>query len=363
MPNIDLEDVITSSLEDAVADPVEDATDDVEVAADPDPAPTEETPPEVTEEATDPSTNEVPSPGAKPEEEDEFAKKFGIPAKADSGRENRIPHSRVQKIVAKAEKEAIAKATKDLETKFAPQLSEAQAKVTDYEGRLGKVAQFEEIMVNSPQEHLGMLARIPAYKDFFDFVKSALDLQQNGGNAAPVAPVAETMPQPDQKLEDGTMVYSMDGLQKLLDWQAKNVEDRVTKNYESRLGEVTSQYAPILREREAAQHMAALVPQVQKQIDEARTWPQFNENEADIVKALNDDQALSLEGAYRKVVFPKIVSSRDTMRASILDEIRKTPGSTSSVPQRAATKPTQAPSGPRSLEDVIAESIAAAGSK
>lgn len=361
MPNIDLEDVITSSLEDAVTEPLEASTDDVVAADDPTPTPEPEVAPEATSEVVDVPTTEVASPGAKPqEEEDEFLKKYGIPSKAESGRENRVPHSRVQKIVAKAEKEAVAKATKEFEAKFAPQLAQFQTKVSDYEGRLVKVAEFEKVMTTQPKEFLTMLSGLPAYKEFFDYVN-----QIGTGTAQPAAaagPAADPMPQPNHPLGDGSMVYDEEGLQKLLDWQARNIEGRLSKTYDAKLESVTAQYAPIRQQYEAQQHLAKIVPVVEKQITDARTWPQFVENEPDIVKALQADANLSLEGAYRQVVFPKIVADRDTMRKSVLEEIRKTP-SNSGVPTRGASRPTQVPAGPRSMEDVIADSIAAAGLK
>ncbi len=94
---------------------------------------------------------------------------------------------------------------------------------------------------------------------------------------------------------------------------------------------------------------------MQKQIDEARTWPLFNENEEGIVKALQANTNLSLEGAYRQVVWPKMTSDREAIRKQVLAEIKRAPQSTA-APSGGA-KGQRVSSGPKSLEDVIKDSL------
>lgn len=368
MAEINLESVIEDSLTDAITPEVtETPVETVEVTETPTPDSTGDVAPDATEAVPEPikaeATLEVASPGAKAEkpEEDDFAKKHGLPPQTVSGRENRIPYPRVKKIVEKAEKEAVAAARKVWEGESTPKLAELNTKVTDYETRLTKVGEFEAVMTTKPREFLGMLSELPAYKEFFDFVNQAIQAQgatpQAQGQAAAVG---DDMPQPNEQLPDGSMVYNDAGLKALQDWQAARIEAKLTKAYEARLAEVDKQYAPLRQKWEADQHLARIQPQIQKQIEDARKWPQFNENEDEITKALQADNTLSLEGAYRQVVIPKLQANRDTMRHSLLEEIKKVPQSTS-TPIRGATKPNQAPVGPQSTEDIITQSLKEAG--
>jgi hypothetical protein len=359
----DLEAIIEDSLTDAVtADPVEAPTSDEPVAEGVDSTPTEEAAPEGTEAPVEASSSQVPSPSAnqpKPEE-DEFAKKFGLPQQVVAGRENRIPYSRVKKIVERAEKEAIAKAQKDFDPVAHPKFVELDTKVKDYEGRLERVAQFEQVMTQKPQEFLQMLSQVPAYKEFFDFVRHAVDQARSTQSNQPAGDT-DPRPEPDVTLEDGTAVYSMEGLDKLQEWQARRIEAKLSANYEAKLGEMRSQYDPIRQRFEQEQQMARIVPQVQQQIAEARTWPQFNENEDAITKALQANPNLSLEGAYRQVVFPKLVADRDTMYKSVLEEVKRGKPTTTATPARGATRPNAPAPEAQSMEDIIRAKAREAG--
>lgn len=380
--NLDLEAVIEDSITDAVTpDPIDES---ITTEASPS-EPVLDTPSEVAVASPDKTiidspvkteSNEVASPGAAgvKEEEDEFAKKHGLPSQLPGGRENRIPYTRVKRIAANAAAEAVSAAQKKWQEDQAPtttKLTEYEGKVRDYEARLTEVGKFEQMMTTQPREFLNILSQIPAYSEFFDIVNRAVAQLNQAGQPAgqPGVGTASTegMPQPNITLPDGSKIYDEEGLQKLQDWQASRIEAKLTTTYDDRLktriAEVERQYAPIKQRYDQDQYMASVIPKIQADIDEARKWPQFNENENDIVKALNSDRNLSLEGAYRQVVFPKIRADRDTMRASILAEIQKQPSNTS--PQaRAVTRPNAAQpttGGPVNLEDLIASKIREAG--
>jgi len=353
MANLDLEDVITSSIEDATTpeDPIQDTAEvDVET---PDTPETPQDAPESTTEAApeDPTSAEVQSPAAKadaaatPAKKDDFDSKYGLTKESSPGRENRIPYSRVKKIVGKAEQEAKA-ATEAL---FTPKVQEYEAKVKDYEGRLTQVAQFEQVMLNDKERFIQMLTTIPGYTETFSKLFGAPASQAQAPETSQ-APASDDMPQPDQTLSDGSKVYSMEGLRALNAWNREQARKET-------LAEVEKRFGPIENEWKAHQQIQAIIPQVQAQINEARTWPQFVENEAEIVKVLQADPNISLERAYQKVILPKLQTSRDTMRAELLKEIKKVPTTTSAP--AGSTRPTSTPTGPRNLEDVISESLKA----
>lgn len=342
-----LEDVIVSSIEDAVTEPDStpdiDTSDDSFVEASTDP--TTSTPDDATTEgATDDSSIEVASPAAKSAEtktddaKDDFEKRFGIPATSSGGRENRIPYSRVKKIVAKREKE--------IESEYTPRITEYETKVKDYETRLTQVAQFEHIMANEPEKFVGMLKTLPAYKDYFDKLEAAATAKP-AEPATPIDPNSD-MPQPNQKLADGSMVYDMEGIKALNEWNR-------AKARQEALAEVNKIYGPIQQQFEAQRKLQEVMPQIQRQIDEARKWPMFQENEDEIAKALNADKALTLERAYQQVVYPKLATSKDQLRQEILKELKRAPTATSAP--TGAVKPAPAKTGPRSLEDVIQEQV------
>lgn len=361
----DLEAVIEDSLSDATLPIEETPTEEVSEAPhdsvsasqpDPEPVSTDSAPPA---EAT-PAT---PDPA-----KDDFEKKFGIPAQSVTGRENRIPYSRVKKITEKA----VADAKKDWETTSTPKLQEYETKVKDYETKFKLYNEFEQIMVNDASRHLRQLSTLPAYKPFFEAVEKAFaNLEQRQATPDPTSqPQAqvdpsEEMPQPDQKMSDGSMVYSMKGLKDLMDWQARQVESKVTKQYQSELEKVQERYKPIEDEWQTQQRIQAVYPVVQAQIAEARTWKLFNENEAEITKVLQTNPKMSLETAYHRVVDPKIESSwqqereklsadRNKIREELLAELKQAPKATS-APTAASRSTASASSGPRSLEDVIRE--------
>lgn len=351
----DLEDIIEDSISDAALPP-----EPVETEAEPTPEVAPEAPPEAPEAPTE--SDQVESPAMKAEKAeaaakalpDDFEKKFGIPSQSAGGRENRIPYSRVTKIVDKAVKTAIADRNKEFETTYNPKLADFEAKVKDYEGKLERVAEFEKVMVNKPDQFLKMLSQIPAYADFFKAIEAGFKEQAAPAAEAPIqsdAVVGGSMPVPDQELPDGSKVYSLDGLKALLMWNSNQTRTDTIKEVEKR-------YAPIESDWQANKKVQAMIPQVQAQITDARTWPMFTENEDDIVKALQTNQQLSLEGAYRQVVWPKMTADRNKMREEILKEVKQAPRATAAPTQASRSSVKEVPTGPRNLEDIIAEAAA-----
>lgn len=373
-----IEDSINDAgLEDAHVDdtpepePVEAA---VEAEAPAESAPSEEADPDKTVVDSFVKPVEKEEPVKVTDADEAFSKKFGIPARSVTGRENRIPYSRVKKIVEKNEKEVIERLTKENEGKWSPKVKEYEDKVKDYETRLKKVGEFEQYVYNQPRDFLETLSQIPAYKPFFDHINKLAEQLEAGGSAAapagqPAQPAlpndpADPRPMPNKALADGSKVYDMDGLDALLAWQGRQVAKAVKADT---IKEITARYAPIEEERQLAlrkkEHLAKLEPVINKQIADAKTWPHFVEHEGDILKALEADQSLSLEGAYRQVlnsvVLPKLTTDRNAIRAEVLAELRKKPASTTAPVSRTAPNPP--PTGPRTLEQIIEAEMAKLG--
>lgn len=277
-------------------------------------------------------------------------KKLGIPSHTN-GRENRIPYSRVKKIVEGAEKRALEPLQK--------QLAELTPKLQEYEQRLAQVTEFEQVMVNDPGKFLDMLSSLPAYSQFFQLLEQFVTTQGQPQSQAPTAEVQtaqilenDPMPEPDN--EDGSG-YTMEGLKKLLEWNSRVVESRVTRQVEDR-------YKPIKDRFDAEQTISQLTPYVQRQMEEAYKWPKFAENEAEIVKVLQQYPSATLEQAYQHVVVPKLLADEQKLRADIrqqvLGELKKAPPVSTGIPAgNTKPRPASASSGPRKLEDVITEQL------
>lgn len=359
--NIDLEATIENTVNDSlVTDPTPDLTPDADATV------------------TDPSTNDdVPPADPSPNDtldtepvKDDFAERYGIQGQSFTGKENRIPYSRVKKIVSKAENDAKEALKKQLESEFNPKLSTFETKIKTYEDQLAKVAQFEQVLEKDPQTFLGMLAQHPTYKPFFDEINQLVAAQQQ----APVqgaqqggmvrdpqtgrfvqqtqAPAADAMPQPDKQYADGSVGYSEQGLAALLEWNARNVENRVTQRIEQR-------YAPIEQDWQTQRRIAEMTPHVERQIAEARTWDRFTELEPEVIQLLKTNPQMSLDRAYmqayQKNVVPKMAADRNKLRAEVLEELKKVPAQTA-APSRSL-RTTAPPNGPRDIEDIIREQI------
>src|SRR3990167_6387410 len=316
-----IEDAVNDSLD---TTPVDTSTDVVDTTS------------ELSADSTDSTitdSTDVQDPLADPAAvQDDFEKEWGIPARSITGRENRVPHARVKTMVTKAEQKGYDKAKKELDSQYTPKVTEYEAKVKDYEGRLGKVAQFEQVLENDPRTFLQLLSQIPAYKEFFDYVGK---LAQGQGGQQPQAAEqpyldSSTMPQPDQILSDGSKVYSLEGLAKRDEWLAKQIEGKVVQQAEDRM---TKRYAPMEQEWQNQQRTAQLVPVIERQIAEARTWPNFQELEPTIVQKLKSDHQMTLDRAYvlsyQEQVVPKVSADRNKIRTELLAELRQKPVSSS----------------------------------
>lgn len=387
----DLEQVIEDSLNDAVS-----GIDEPDPVAEDSPAEVDTAPVEVAPVAEDDGTGEVTetpattavTPAANTDQtpKDPFEQLAGMPQMGVTGRENRIPYSRVKKITERAIADSEAKTAEsvigrklnqgekpqDAIKSFVEQIPQLTGKVQDYEGRLSTVGQFENVMANDPERFLGMLAKLPAYKQFFSFVEQAyntmnqvapqgqVQAQPQAQTQQAQAPVSDDMPQPDEKLPDGSAVYSMKGLQALMTWtqakaRAQAVQEASTQ-FEQRYKTLQDQYAPMLKAWQVHQTRQSVLPMIQAQIAEAKTWPLFNELEPEITKILERDKNISLEAAYRTVAFPRLISERNSMRQDIIQELKTAP-QTTSVAGRTS-KPVEPQDGrPRRIEDVIREQV------
>lgn len=347
-----MEEVITDAVEDTYSTD----TDTTQVETTPD-AGTEAAPNEAatagTQDATETSNQEAL---------DAFSKQYGVSAQSPLGRENRIPYSRVKKIVEKAKADEAARLAKEYEGKLGP-ATEAQTKLQDYESRLQRVAQFEQILENDPQTFLDLLSKIPAYQPFFNYVAQLANGQPSAAAGQPAQqPYLDhsDMPQPDQTLSDGSKVYSLEGLAKRDEWLARKIEQKAVAQAEERLSQ---RYQPIEQHWQEQQRIQQAIPQIERQIATARQWDKFADLEPRVIELLKADRSVSLEGAYIRAYQEFVAKERETLttdrnkvRAGVLDEIRRTPVSTNQAPVSPVRAVPQN-QGPRTTEEIIMDAI------
>jgi len=170
------------------------------------------------------------------------------------------------------------------------------------------------------------------------------------------------MPQPDQTLSDGSKVYSMEGLRARDEWLAKQIQSKAVQEAEARLAE---RYKPIEQAWLSQEQMNKIVPVVEGQIAEARTWDHFNDLEPKVVQLLKADPKISLEKAYLKAYQEYVAGERERLaadrtkvRTEVLAELKKKPIASSPGTGVKPILPKE-PSG--SVEDIIRASIENAG--
>ena len=169
-------------------------------------------------------------------------------------------------------------------------------------------------------------------------------LKQQGYLKPPPEQRQGTRPQPDVvNPSTGQKFYSAEAAEQLLQWE---------------LGERLSPIEERLQaaDTDRAQHRANI--DAQATLAEADTWPYFKEHQAPILQAMEADKRLSIEGAYRKVVLPKI---RTLERQAIVSEMGQKGRATTADPNgRGATN---MPLSKLSMQELFKREVAKRGGK
>lgn len=335
---------VTSVIEQAVADSgLSDATPEtpvdtppVEASADADPAP-------------------APAPPAEPTEEDELSSiEKELVTKTPDLAKGRLSVSRHQAVVTRIRRQAEAE-RKKLEAEFEPL---KQYSAPDVQERLQAIRLAE----THPTVFLRqVLLNDPRYQAEIDKLLSERAPKPEA--AAPAPDPADEKPKPDRLEADGTLGYSADGAQKLLDWHERHVE----RKHKADLDALRKEISPVLEKEKHQAAVSEAMTRMRPVLENARaTWDGFTEYEADIRAELHKpgNEKMTLHDAYRVVVIPKLRTDRAALEADlrkkIVDEMNvKAPKPT----LRPGTLPPAVggdPATPRALEDVIRESIRSA---
>ena len=151
-------------------------------------------------------------------------------------------------------------------------------------------------------------------------------------------------PQPDVVVpETGQKFYSAEAAERLAQW----IATQSTEPLEKRLQSIEGVHA---QSRAAAQAQAQLV--------EANAWPYFKDNQPAILAAMEKDHRLSLEGAYNRVVVPKI---RQFEREAVLKEINQKSQATTVNPASGGATGQQLPGKKLGFAEVFRREFAKRG--
>lgn len=312
-----------------------------------------------------PAAEKMPVETAEQKADREDLEALGIRPLKPGEKENRLPHSRVSKMVLKGVQRGREQAKTLIATK--------DAEITRLSGAATEHARISVLADHNAEGFLEAMAVANPR-----VWKPILQKLQGTAPAAPaVVPASsKTMPAPNLKLADGSMTYDEKGLADLLAWTRAEAETSAVAKAQALIDE---RFAPLDEERKTAAWQAQQAPKIAAQIKEAReTWgPLF---EADYQKAEKGEQSEilayidantrvvtypngkqgkvgpSFERACQAVLLPKLKAERTKMRGEIIAEINGRKAATTETRQPAKEAP-----GPRSIEDVIRDSMDEAG--
>jgi hypothetical protein len=304
---------------------------------------------QATESAATPDLTDTSAAPAEPEPEPSAAAKFlmaqGHQFKKVDGRPVWLPIGTVEKMLDRYAGES----SKSWETRLTEAEKKAQEAAAFKDRAAAADAYLAAIQGDETQFIRSIAEHDPRYKRF-------LEQQAAPTQAAP----ASEMPPPDIALPDGSRTYSLEGLQKLLEWNTAQVESRLLPKVDERLKPWQEQQEQVKAEKA----QTALMEKTRSQIESAKAWENWTDYEPDVLKALQDDSAkaqaegrrpsMSLREAYLEVKASKLAAKANDARTNALAELKNAPKSTS-IPRTAEVTPK--PVGPRSTQDIAARTI------
>jgi hypothetical protein len=268
---------------------------------------------------------------------------LGVAKPKPGQKDNRMPHSRVSKVILNAKKKWQEKLTAE----HAIALAERDAKLSAREEREAQFDAAEKLIESDPDRYVGLLAQI--YPEQYKRFVKAQD--------APAAPQKDVEPQPDVKYDDGTLGYSADQFAKLREYDRKEsaraAREESTKEFNERFGPIEKAYKDTQKGHEDVQRVRGHIGKLREQwgaevIDDPKV-------QTDIVKYMDDNPKATLVAATKAVVMKRISADRTTMRAEILAELKGAPKAAAKAP--VAPNKSDAAAGEQSYEEIIRASM------
>jgi hypothetical protein len=279
---------------------------------------------------------------------DKELEELGIAKPKPGQRDNRLPYSRVTKIIANAKKKWADKLAADHEAALKP----LQAQKDSWDNA-------EKLAATDPDRYISLLATLypQQYRKFLQQQKQ----EQVAPEAAKQQPAAQRdpEPQPDVKYSDGSLGFSPEQFAKLREWDrresARQAKEETAKEFNERFG-------PIEQAFNATQADQQRLVTVRGHIDDLRETYGADviddpDVQKEIVAYMDANPKATLKASTRDVIKKRQDAERErfradrtTMRAELLKELQAAPRAASKAP----AAPVRANGGrEESMDDII----------
>jgi len=269
----------------------------------------------------------VVQPAPKPlSEAEKLLDEAGFKAeRREDGRENRIPYSKVKKIIENGINQG--------KGEFGQKYQALETEVTGYRTRYQELEPVLSTLEQGPEAFLAEAAKHDK--------RYAAYLEQRSAPAAPAPPQMADLPGPDLALPDGSRTYSLEGIQKsLIPYIVQQATAQAKAEAAAALKPITEREAKAQQQAKQAEATTALREQARASMKEAESWRHFgplapdgtyNEVQAAVLEELRKDSAearaagrrprLSLEAAYLRVTKNLDLESESKMRERFAKEV------------------------------------------
>lgn len=235
----------------------------------------------------------------------------GLAQEMAGKRDNRIPHSRVTKIVENQVKKALAESEQKYARYNTPEFHNEQRAM--------------QVADKNPEQFLRALVQVdPRYAELLQGSRLVGGTEDAGGDGTAgkkTAPAGDI--EADIQLSDGTLAYSAEAQQRREDALIARMEAA----FDKRMGERFKDVQPLVDERRQNELRREAGERVAGRIERARKWPGFNENAEAIAAKVNEatkrGEFMDLHDAYIEVVIPKFRTDEATTRAKVVAEMNK----------------------------------------
>lgn len=193
-------------------------------------------------------------------EEEQLLHEFGFKdARRPDGREHYIARSKVLKMIGSGLKRGQARWEGE-KTALSSQMEALKA-------------DLDEVRADILGDPLAFAQKVAPYNPKFQ----AFLQQQTATTTAPAA-ITE-MPQPDVPLADGSRTYSVEGIQKLIEWA---IDAKAMPKVDERL-------KPLTEREQQSKAESQVRERAQQQLREAEAWPNWADYKDDVQKTLMED--------------------------------------------------------------------------
>lgn len=322
--------------------------------------------------------------------EDKELEDIGLLPVKPGQKENRIPYSRVRKIILNGLKKRGAT--------HAEAVKALNSTIEGLQTKVGLMDKLEEFVKTKPDEYIAHLQKLHP-EQYGKYTKAELREAAKTGEFVPAKD--DPKPEPDGEYPDGSKGYTPEGVQKLLEWNTRQAvrqaKSEAQAEMEKTLKEKLEPVNGILEERKAHQTLEQRRQSIKEATEEARevwgdlfTQDEAKGNDSEIVKALNADsqriadlnapiiafnrsvpenqrrplhKRLPFLTIVAKVLLPKVVAERAKIREEVTKEVdeeaAKKRGASSS---HQSTRTSGADLGDdASLEDIAMAAVKKAG--